>query len=200
MQRKTLDVLASAAGVAIVVILLVAGGLLLWGHSFAESNVHNQLAQQQITFPAQAAFATAKPGGEITPDMKQFLYKYAGKQLTTGPEAKAYADHFIAVHLSEMPYGGVYSKVSAAAIANPGNAALAAEVQTSFRGTTLRGLLLEAYGFSEFGEIALWAALASFALAAVMAVITGLGFWHARRVRGDVELLVRDTPGRRHAA
>jgi hypothetical protein len=59
-------------------------------------------------------------------------------------EPKTYADDFIAVHLSEMPYGGVYSKVSAAALANPKDQNLQQLVQTSFRGTTLRGLLLEA--------------------------------------------------------
>ena len=39
-------------------------------------------------------------------------------------------------------------------------------MQTSFRGTTLRGLLLEAYAFSEIGVIMLWGAIASFLLAA----------------------------------
>ncbi|MDA8291327.1 MAG: hypothetical protein M0Z33_06550 [Actinomycetota bacterium] len=189
MRRKVFDLLASAVGAVIVVVLLVAGSLLLWGNSFATSNVHNQLAQQQIYFPTKAAFAHAKPGTEITPSMKPYLLQYAGQQLTTGAQAEAYADHFIAVHLSEMPYGGVYSKVSAASMANPKNAALAAEVQTTFRGTTLRGLLLEAYGFSQFAEIALWAAVASFILAGVMALLVGLGFWHARKVPESVELL-----------
>jgi hypothetical protein len=151
--------------------------------------VHNQLAQQQIFFPAKAAFAQAKAGTEITPDMIPYLEKYAGQQLLTGSQAKAYADHFIAIHLGEMPYAGVYSKVSAASMAKPTDAALAAEVQTVFRGTTLRGLLLEAYGFSVLGVIALWAAIASFVLAAVMALLVGFGFWHARRVTEDAEVL-----------
>ncbi len=43
--------------------------LLLWGANFANNNVHNQLAEQQITFPSAAAFAHAKPGTEITPSM-----------------------------------------------------------------------------------------------------------------------------------
>ena len=29
--------------------------------------------------------------------------QYAGQQLLTGPQAEACADHFIAIHLSEMP-------------------------------------------------------------------------------------------------
>jgi hypothetical protein len=145
MSRKVFDILTSAGGAVVVVVLLVAGGLLLWGHSFVNSNVHDQLAQQQIHFPPKAAFAHAKPGTEITPGMIPYLEKYAGQQLTTGPQAQAYANHFIAVHLSEMPYGGVYSKISAAALAQPNDAKLQALKQTSFTGTTLRGLLLQAY-------------------------------------------------------
>jgi hypothetical protein len=188
MQRKMFDVLASAGGLLIVVMLLVAGGLLTWGYGFTSSSVHSQLARQDIVFPSKAAFAQAKAGTEVTPGMIPYLEKYAGQPLTTGAQAEAYADHFIAVHLSEMPYKGVYAAVSAASRANPTNTALSAEVQTSFQGTTLRGLLLEAYAFSEFGLIALWAAIASFVLAALMALLVALGFWHARRTPGDKEL------------
>jgi hypothetical protein len=196
MQRKIFDFLASAGGALMVVVLLVAGGLLMWGYSFANSNVHNQLAEQQIVFPTKAEFAQAKPGTEITPSMLPYLSKYAGQPLTTGAQAEAYADHFIAVHLSEMPYKGVYANVSAASRANPTNTVLAQEVQTSFQGTTLRGLLLEAYAFSEFGLIALWAGIAAFALAAIMALMVGLGFRHGRKVPEDTELLVHAEPER----
>src|SRR6204780_1151956 len=190
MQRKIFDVLASAGGLMMVVVLLVAGGLLMWGYSFTTNSVHSQLARQDIVFPTRAEFAQAKPGTEITPGMLPYLLKYAGQPLTTGAQAEAYADHFIAVHLSEMPLGGVYAKVSAASRANPSNTALAAEVQTSFQGTTLRGLLLEAYAFSEFGLIALWAGIAAFVLAGVMLVLVGLGLRHARKTPEDTELAV----------
>src|SRR5437660_597079 len=102
MSRKVFDVIASTGGAVVVVVLLVAGGLLTWGHSFVNSNVHDQLAQQQITFPPKAAFAHAKAGTEITPGMIPSVSRYAGEQLLTGPQAKAYANNFIAVHLSEM--------------------------------------------------------------------------------------------------
>ncbi|MFC1413232.1 hypothetical protein ACEZCY_28920 [Streptacidiphilus sp. N1-12] len=183
MRRKVFDVLASIGGFALVLMLLIAGGLALWGYSFADSSVHSQLAQQQIAFPAKGSTELSSP--KIGP----YLDQYAGQQLTTGSQAKAYADHYIAVHLSEMPYGGVYSQVSSAARANPTNAALTAEVQTSFQGTTLRGLLLEAYAFSVFATLALWAAIASFVLALVFAVLVGLGIRHARRVPEGDELL-----------
>jgi hypothetical protein len=189
MSRKLFDRLASAGGAIVVIVLLVAGGLLTWGHSFVNSNVHDQLAQQQITFPAKAAFAHPKAGTEITPSMIPAVSQYAGQPLTTGAQAKVYANDFIRVHLSEMPYGGVYSKVSAAALAAPNNAKLAALKNTVFTGTTLRGLLLEAYAFSELGAVMFWGAIASFILAAVMAALVGLGFWHARRTSEEEQFL-----------
>jgi hypothetical protein len=188
-SRKAFDLLTSAGGVVIVVVLLVAGGLLTWGHSFVKSNVHTELAQQQIYFPPQAGFVHAKAGTEITPGMIPYLEKYSGQQLLTGAQAHAYADHFIAVHLSQMPHGGVYSKVSAAALADPNNAKLNTPQQTSFRGTTLRGLLLEAYAFSKIGDVMRWGAIASFVMAGVMSVLVGLGFWHARRTATETQML-----------
>jgi hypothetical protein len=190
MRRKTFDTLLTAGGLMMAVVLIIAGAFLTWGYNFANSNVHSQLAAQEITFPSKALLANPPKGStEITPAMKQYLYQYGGEQLTTGNQAKAYADHFIAVHLSEMPYQGVYSQVSNAAMAQPNNAALQAEVQTVFRGTTLRGLLLEAYAFWEMGQIALIAAIISFCAAAIMLVLTGLGFWHLRKVDPDKEIL-----------
>ena len=189
MYRKVFDVLTSSAGLLIVVVLLVAGGLLTWGHSFVNSNVHSQLARQEITFPPKAAFAHAKAGTEITPAMIPSVSQYAGQQLLTGKQAEAYADHFIAIHLSELPYGGVYSKISAAAIASPTNVKLKALEQTSFQGTTLRGLLLEAYAFSEIGLIMLFGAIASFVLAAFMLALVGLGFAHARSTVPEKQML-----------
>jgi hypothetical protein len=189
MSRKVFDKLASGAGIVVVVVLLVAGGLLTWGYSFANSNVHNQLAMQQIYFPSKAAFAHAKPGTEVTPGMIPYLSQYAGQQLTTGAQAEAYANHFIAVHLSQMPYHGVYSQISAASMANPSNKALAALKATSFQGTTLRGLLLEAYGFATVGTVMLWGAIASFVGAAFMALLVGLGFWHAAHTTEDERIL-----------
>jgi hypothetical protein len=190
MSRKVFDVLTSAGGLVAVVVLLIAGGLLTWGHSFVNSNVRDQLAQQQISFPSAAAFAHPKAGTEITPSMIPSVSQYAGQQLLTGKQAQAYSNDFIAVHLSEMPYGGVYSKISAAAIAQPTNAKLAALKATSFTGTTLRGLLLEAYAFSMIASIMLIGAIASFVLAAIMAALVAGGLWHARRTAVAKQMLV----------
>jgi hypothetical protein len=197
MNRRVFDKLVSFGGVLIVVVLVVAGSLLLIGANFANSNVHNQLAQQDITFPSQAAFAHPVPGTEITPSMVGTVSKYAGEQLTTGQQAAVYANDFIAVHLREIGGGKTYAQLSAAAMALPkGSAAYAAaeaKVQTVFQGTTLRGLLLEAYGFSVMGEIATWGAVVSFILAGLMALLVLFGIVHARRTDEAKELFAPRT-------
>src|ERR1051326_2807245 len=146
MRRNTH--LIAIAGFVLSAILLAAGGLLLWGSTYTHNMVHNQLAAQQIYFPPKAAFAHPKAGTGITPSMIPSVSQYAGQQLLTGQQAKVYANDFIRVHLSEMPFGGVYSKVSGAALKDPTNTKLQGLAQTIFKGTTLRGLLLEAYAFS----------------------------------------------------
>jgi hypothetical protein len=189
MNRRTFDALVASAGVAIAVVLLAAGGLLTWGHSFIQNQVRSQLSAQQIFFPPTAAFAAAKPGTEITPGMKPYLLKYAGQQMLTGQEAEAYANHFIAVHLQEIGGGLTYSQLSAKAIADPKNTALAGQVATVFKGETLRGLLLNAYAFGKMGTIAGIAAIVSFAGAALLLLMALFGFVHLRRTPKDAEVL-----------
>jgi hypothetical protein len=186
-RRRTFDLVLTLAGAVVTVVLIVAGALLFWGYSFANDNVHSQLAEQEIYFPTRAQL-DHPDGKEVTAAMVPYLMPYAGQQVLTGAQAQAYADHFIAVHLSEMPYGGVYSKVSAASQAQPTNTALSAQANTVFKGTTLRGLLLEAYSFWTFGQIALVASIVSFCLAAVMAMLTLLGFVHWRRMAHEVDV------------
>jgi hypothetical protein len=190
MQRKMFDVIASAGGALMVVVLVVAGVLLMWGYSFANSNVHTQLAEQAIVFPPSAAFAHPVAGGEITPSMIPTVSQYAGQELTTGAQAEVYANDFIAVHLQQIGGGLTYSQLSAKAMADPTNTKLAGQVATIFKGTTLRGLLLEAYGFSVFAAIAFWGAVAAFAAAGLMALLVAFGFWHARRMPVETELAI----------
>lgn len=155
-------------GSVLFLVLSVGSGLLLWGSGFAQNMVHSQLTEQKISFPAK---------GSAGLDPKTFpgLQRYAGQAVDNGPKAKAYADQFIRVHLSEVANGQTYSQVSAASIANPKDAKLAAEVQTLFRGETLRGLLLYGWGWSVVGEIALYVGIAALlgALAVLMALIVG---------------------------
>jgi len=139
--------------------------------------VHNQLAAQKIFFPAKnSPEITALPRADATA-----MSKYAGQQMTTGAQAETYSDHFIAVHLAKIGGGQTYSQLSGKALASPKDAALAGQVQTVFRGETLRGLLLNAYGYWEIGQILLWSAFIAFAAAVLMALFSVLEFAHLRR-------------------
>ncbi|HMC05742.1 MAG TPA: hypothetical protein VKJ83_09750 [Actinomycetota bacterium] len=174
----------STGGIVVTVVLIVAGVLLFAGYKFADNNVHEQLAAQKIFFPPAGNDAiTGLPAAD-----RAFVAKYAGRQLVTGAQAEAYADHFIAVHLREIGGGKTYAQLSARALTQPNNAALQAQVQTVFRGETLRGLLLNAFAFWKLGQIAQLAMWVAFILAGVMGALTILGFWHLRRVAPEAEL------------
>jgi hypothetical protein len=184
MRRKTFDLLATATGLALAVVLLIAGGLLLWGHSFVGTQVHNQLAAQKIYFPADNSPAIKAPEFAA-------LHQYAGQQMLTGAQAEVYADHFIANHLKAIGGGQTYAQLSAKAQLQPTNAALAAQVATMFKGETLRGLLLNAYAFGEMGMLAGIAAIVAFAGAGVLLILSGLGIAHARRVPAEAEVFAK---------
>lgn len=181
MRRRTFDALATAAGLLFAVVLLVAGGLLTWGHSFISSEVHSQLAAQKIYFPPNNSPAIKAPEFAA-------MHQYAGQLMTTGAQAEVYADHFIANHLKAIGGGQTYAQLSGKSLAQPKNAALAAQVQTMFRGETLRGMLLNAYGFWQMGQIMLIAAFAAFGAAALMLILSGLGIAHLRRSAPESEV------------
>ena len=187
MRRKTFDALLTVGGLAIAIVLLTAGGLLSWAHSYVKGQVHTQLAQQQIFFPPKGSAALAPK--EIGP----YLNKYAGQQLLTGAQANAYANHFIAVHLKEIGGGKTYSQLSADAIANPKDTKLAATVATVFKGTTLRGLLLNAFAFATMCTIAGIAATVAYVGAGVLLLLSALGFWHLRRTPVTADVLPKLT-------
>ena len=182
MKRRTFDILVAAGGLFLAVTLIAAGVMLTWAHTFIGNEVHTQLAAQQIYFPPANSKAVAAPEFAA-------MRQYGGQQLTTGAQAEVYADHFIANHLKEIGGGKTYAQLSAAAIAQPKNTVLAAQVATVFKGETLRGLLLNAYAFGTMGMIAGIAAIAAFIAGAVMLVLSGLGLMHARRTSPATEIL-----------
>ncbi len=184
MRRMTFDLIASAVGLLLAVLLLVAGGLLFWAYSFVNTQVQQQLTAQQIVFPeANSAALKALPAADAAA-----MSVYAGQLMTTGAQAKTYADHFIAVHLKEIGGGKTYSQLSAQSLAQPANLALKAQVQTVFQGTTISGLLLNAYAFWQMGQIALIASIVSFAAGVIMLILAGLGFWHRRHTPAGAEV------------
>ena len=168
--------LTAIVGFAVAVILLAAGGLLLWGSTYVHNTVQGQLSAQQIFFPPRAAFAHPVAGTEITPSMIPSVSQYAGQQLLTGQQAEAYADHFIAQHIINMSGGKTYSQLSAESLAQPNNTKLAGLVSTVFKGETLRSMLLNAYGWWKVSQITFIASLIAFGLAGLtfLASLAGL--------------------------
>ena len=158
------------------------------GHSFAENNVHDQLASQQIFFPDKAAIAA-----EHNADITKYVTPYAGQQVVTGRQAEVFANHYIANHLKGVADGKTYSQVSEQWLGmkptDPNYDAITQQRATLFQGETLRGLLLDAYAFGKMGQIAGIAADAAFIGALVMLFLSGLGALHARGTKSDAEIL-----------
>jgi hypothetical protein len=196
MKRRTIDLVVSAAALVIGVILLVLGFVLTSNANFAKNYVHDQLAQEQISFPTSDVIA-ADPATAAKP----CLVQYAGQELLTGKQAECYANSFIGLHLSKMGAGTPYAGHSYAALGDDANAikaqitaagsdtakvadlnktltAVNAQRDTVFKGEMLRGVLLTSYGFSELGAKAALGATVAYAGAGVMALLGLLGLWH----------------------
>ena len=130
----------AAAGMIVLGIISIVGG------SYDHEVVHNQLGPQKITFPKPAEYADLK--------------KYEGQQVLTGTQAKVYAEDQIAPDMNKIAGGKTYSEVSAEWIAGGMKSEkLAAERTELFTGETLRGLLLQAWGWGQIGTIALLAGI-----------------------------------------
>jgi hypothetical protein len=179
MNRSTIDKLVSVTGAIIGVVLLAASAMLFYAHNYAHNQVSDQLKQQQIVLPA----ADSKGFQALPAADQEALKPYAGQTMTTGAQAEAYADHYIKVHLAEIAGAQTYSQVSAKAQADPTDTQLAGQVQTLFRGETLRGLLLNAYAWDTMASIALLAAWVSLVAGIALIGLAALGFWHARSAK-----------------
>ncbi len=153
----TSDIRWRIISLQVVMVVLLAGlaGAGYWGATFTSGYVHDELLAQKIMFPPATSPAIASlPAAD-----RQAMAQYAGQPLDNGAKAETYANHFIAVHLREAAGGKTYAQESALAMANPKDTKLAATVQTLFRGETLRGLLLNAWGWGTVATIALYAAI-----------------------------------------
>src|SRR5215469_18673661 len=84
--------------VVMVLVLGFAAGGALYASNFINTQIHDQLAPQQIFFPAAAA-------QRLPAD----LSAYAGQQVLNGDQAHAYAEKFIGLHESEIGQGHPYS-------------------------------------------------------------------------------------------
>jgi hypothetical protein len=193
MKRRTLDILFSAGGLALAGLLLVLGLVMTSNANFAKGYVKDQLIAQNITFKAE---------NTLTPEEAQSpcLVKYAGQAMTSGKQAECYANDFIGLHVMEssggltyadlgVPQSALRAEVAAATASNaPNLPALQADLaeatalrESTFKGETLRGLLLTSFGFSVFGVKGGQAATVAYLGAALLALLSIAGFYHAAR-------------------
>jgi hypothetical protein len=167
-MRKFFNLTTVASGIAIG--MIVVGALALAGGNYAKDVVHDQLVPQQVFFPPK--------GKELPANLNQ----YAGQQVDTASEAKAYANDFIGLHLEGVADGKSYAEVSAAFLADPKNEQLAQQRQTLFMGETLRATLLGAWGWGTVGTIAYIAGFVLIGIGAILLIVpVTLAILSARR-------------------
>ncbi len=157
-----------------VLVLAGAAGAAFYASNFTSTQIYNQLAPQQIYFPANAQAG-----------LPADLSVYAGQQVTNGDQAHAYAEKFIGLHLQEIGQGHPYSYWSGAALKTTDPAVKAKDqaiADTLFKGNSLRSMLNTAWTFSVFGQIAFYAALGL--AVATLLVLAALLFEVVETVRG----------------
>jgi hypothetical protein len=192
MKRKTFDKLVSFVGLGLAALLLIFGGMLNFGASFANDSVQSQLENQNIAFPIEAGLPS---------ETKDQLLKWAGLQVTTGEMARDYSDLFIWEHMKAsstalMGKPATYSEVSTEYLAAVRGGSIDAERtqklaelrDTLFMGNTLRGMLLEAYAFGTLGVIAGYAAIACFVGGFLFLLLGIAGLMHIRRTPEDATI------------
>lgn len=103
MEKRVYKTLSVIAGVVLIVLGIGAFA----GGQFASSFVGSQLKDQGITFPAAEAIEaqSVDNGGSLTADDVEAMKKYAGEQMSTGAQAKVWADNYIAAHMRGSAQG-----------------------------------------------------------------------------------------------
>jgi hypothetical protein len=172
-------------------LLVLLGFVFKTNADFADSYVHDQLAEQKISFTAAEFLSDEEKTSTC-------LIENAGTPLDSGKKAECYANDYIGMHLKGIGGGETYATIGAiqtkaktaladATAANASNVAelkadldkITGQRESMFKGETLRGLLLTSYGFSIFGEKAALAGMLSFLGALVMLLASIAGFIHA---------------------
>ena len=175
MNRTVWDKLVSTAALVLAISLVILGGLAIYGGTFGQRNVRDRLEPEKVFFAPMSA---------MTPEEQASVGAFAGQQVVTGPQAEAFS-RYIAGHLAAVNGGKTYAETSAAARAEglaPKTAAdLAAKADTLFKGETLRAIMLNAYGWWTVATIALYAGYVMVAAGIALAILSMLGFRHAKR-------------------
>ena len=158
--------------------------------TFTTNQIKDELTAQQIYFPGEDQIKT---GGALDPAVfPQEIRDQAGNQVTDGNQARIYANDFINIHLQNIAGGLTYasmgskiSQLNAQLAQTPKESPQYADLQkqiatangqrdTLFKGETLRGNLLNAYGWWTVGSYTVYAAFGL--LLAALGVLGALVF------------------------
>ncbi len=179
-ERKAIDSVFILLGIAMTVTLVTIASLAWYGYTFASGMVADQLSAQKIYFPERGSAAFEALSDEDQAEVGRF----AGQQLTTGEQARVYANNYIGAHLENIGGGKTYAEISEEARANPDDAKLQQQKASLFQGETLRGMLLgTGYAFWTFAMIAKYAAMAAISGALIMIVLVFLGMRHLAKLK-----------------
>ncbi len=154
-----------ALQVVMVIVLAAGAAMAFWGSNFTNEQIRGQLAPQKIFFP--------KDVSTVPEPEKSALQPYLGQQVLNGEQAHIFAENYLGLHLRELADGKVYSELSTEARTEKDPALKATKdglVQTAFRGETLRSMLNQAWAFSIFGMVGLYA---GFGLGAIALIVLG---------------------------
>jgi hypothetical protein len=158
----------------LLVAVLVIGSIALYMGNFIRGNVRDQLAAQQIEFTAAASLTPAEKAEDARAG--GCLSRYGGQVMVNGAQAQCYSEHYIGLHMKEsaeragLP-GATYAtlgkeqtklRADIAAAQAAGNQdavktlndklTAAGNLRTTMQtGSTLRGQLLNAWGWDTFG-------------------------------------------------
>jgi hypothetical protein len=174
----------------LVIVFSAAAGFAFYEGNFVTNMVKDELTSQQIFFPPASQIKT---GGALDPaEFPAEIRDQAGNQVTTGDQAKIYANDFIGKHLAGVAKGQSYAQVStlgqtlnaqiaATPKSDPNYANLQTELATVngqkatlFQGEMLRATLLNSWGWWTMGVYATYVGIGL--LIAALAVFGALVF------------------------
>ena len=174
----------SALAKVFAIVLVVIGAAAIYGGNFAHGYVTDQLSQEKISMPTQEGIDNLS-----SEESKAALTPYIGQELTTGPQAKAFANHYIWEHMMAASGGKTYEEVSGEYMAATKDSSVSADDlaamgqlrQTMFMGDTLRGMLLSAYGWWLLGSIGIYAGIGAIIGGVILAILG----WGVLRTKAD---------------
>ena len=157
------------------ILVLVLGGaslFLISEGNFVNQTIHDQLAAQQISFPAADQI---KAGGALDPaEFPAEIRAQAGNQVLTGEQARIYGQDFIGIHMKNIAGGKTYSQIDTHSGTAADIATATAQKSALFQGETLKNMLLNAWGWSMLANYTIWGGYAL--LIAALVTLGALAF------------------------